>query len=152
MVHVVENLGDRAFRNVVVELLPAAGALRRCADPQLIRGESKVVPHFDDDRAAVLVVHLSSSAEVEVRGPALIATPHGSVLNPEDPGKITIKANSISDLAWVPTEERAVLWGSAPSSRKVVVFMIGQKSDETLTAAHQAPRTAEEPAGPRRRS
>jgi hypothetical protein len=137
MTHVVENVGEKPFRNVVAELLPAAGALRRGADPQLIRGEAKIVPQFDDDRAAVFVVHLSSSAEVEVRGPALIATPYGSVLNPEDPGTITIKPNPISGLAWVPAEEQAVLWGTAPASARVVVFMIGLRSDEALAGVRE---------------
>jgi hypothetical protein len=130
MTHVVENVGSAPFRNVVVELLPAANGLRRGADPKLIRGEAKIVSKFIDDCAEVFVVHLPSSAEVEVRGPALVATPYGSVLNPEGPGTITIKANQVSDLAWVPAGERAILWGSAPAARKLVVFKIGQRSDE----------------------
>lgn len=132
MVHVVENLSDTPFRNIVAELLPRTGALRRGADPKLIRGEAKISPHFDHDRAAVFVIELASTAEVEVRGPALVATPYGSCLNPEDPGDITVKANPVSDLAWVPKGARAILWGSAPAARRVVVFKIGQRGDEQL--------------------
>ena len=129
MTHVVENVGSAPFRNVVVELLPAESALRRGADPKLIRGEAKIVPNFNDDHAAVFVVHLPGSGEVEVRGPVLIATPYGGALNPQGPGKITIKGNEISGLAWVPVEEQVILSGSAPAARKIVVFKIGQRSD-----------------------
>ncbi len=149
LVHVVENLSETPFRNVVVELLPAAGTLRRGADPKLIRGEVKIVPHFEDDRAAVFLVHLSSNAEVEVCGPALMATPYGGVLNPEGSGKITVKANTVSDLAWVATGELATLRGSAPAARKIVVFKIGPKNDEE-SGTLPLLTTAEESASPRR--
>src|SRR5271170_2380410 len=36
LVHIVENLGDKPFRNVVVELLPRAGELRRGAAPSSV--------------------------------------------------------------------------------------------------------------------
>ncbi len=132
MTHVVENLGEKPFRNIVVELQLRSASLRRSAAPKPIRGDARITPHFEDDRAAIFVVELASSAEVEVGGPAVIATPYGSVLNPEYPGKIIIKANPISDLAWVPAAEQAILWGTAPADRRVVVFMIGLRSDEAL--------------------
>ena len=132
MVHVVENLGQKPFRNVVVELQPRSAVLRRGVGPKLIRGDARITPHFKDDRAAIFVVELASDAEVEIAGPAVIATPYRTVLNPEYPGRIRAKANPISDLAWMPADERLILSGTASAGRKAVIFMIGVRSDEGL--------------------
>ena len=86
LVHVVENLGDTAFRNVVVELLPGTDGLRRGDAPKVIKGEddgiqlfeeTKVTALFDDDRAAIFSIEIEPGAEVEIFGPALLATPYG---------------------------------------------------------------------------
>jgi hypothetical protein len=93
LVHVVENLSGTPFRNVVVELLPRAAPLRRGAGPDIIRGEAKVTPIFDDERAAIFSLEIEPGAEIEVSGPAVVATPYGNKLNPDAIGNIEVKSN-----------------------------------------------------------
>lgn len=129
LVHVVENLGDWPFRNVVVELLPRAGELRRGAGPNVIGGEATVAPIFDDERAAILTIEIEPGAEVEVSGPAVVATPYGNRLNPDAIGDVEVKPNTVCDLAWIPPQREAVLWGCWKGTETAVVFQIG-RSDE----------------------
>lgn len=130
LVHVVENLMDTAFRNVVVELLPGSGGLRRGAVPKLIRGEARIIPHFDDDRAAVFNIEMEPAADVAVNGPATVATPYGEGLNPEDIGAVTVNQNRISDLAWIPAGRQAILWGCKSVTERAIIFQLGRIDEE----------------------
>ncbi len=83
MVHVVENLGETTFRNIVVEFLPQEPAILS-AERSRGRGAPRSKPYgiarrkdvrirqrFDDVRmAAVFQVSMESGAEVEICGPA----------------------------------------------------------------------------------
>jgi hypothetical protein len=140
LVHVVENVGETAFRNVVVELLPKASSLRRGPKPVAkwvavgdpVWGESMSEAHiayavhvasedpsnfanirqrFEDvGRAAVYTISLGRKVEVKVYGPALVATPYGDRLNPEYSEDIIVRPNPVSDLAWVPPGCQGILW------------------------------------------
>jgi hypothetical protein len=138
LVHVVENLRDTPFRNVVVELLPGAGALRWGPRPTLITGEgdgiqlfeeTKVTQLFDDDRAAIFSIQIQPRAEVEILGPAVVATPYENKLSPDALDGIEIKSNPICDLAWIPPQCEAILWGCWEEAERVIVFQIG-RTDE----------------------
>jgi quercetin dioxygenase-like cupin family protein len=132
LMHVVENLGDEPFRNVVVELLPDAGGLRRGAGPDVIRGEAKVAPIFDDERAAIFSIEIKPGAEVEVSGPAVVATPCGNRLNPDAIGDVEVKPNAVCDLAWIPPQRQAVLWGCRKGPERAIVFQVGATDEEPL--------------------
>ncbi len=139
LVHVVENLSEKAFRNIVVELLPGAGSLLRGARPNVIRGECTVRSEFSAERAAVFVIEMEPGAEAELFGPAVVATPYDDRLNPEDAGDIYVKPNVISDLAWIPPGRGAVLWQCRNSPERAIVFQIGF-TGETFVAV---PKTGE---------
>ncbi len=66
LVHVVEDLSDTPFRNVVVELLPAARDLRRGGAPRRVSGEATITPRFDDARAAIFSIEIEAGATVEI--------------------------------------------------------------------------------------
>jgi len=130
LVHVVENLSGTPFRNVVVELLPRAAPLRRGAGPDIIRGEAKVTPIFDGERAAVFSLEIEPGAEIEVSGPAVVATPYGNRLNPDAVGNIEVKSNLVCDLAWIPPRREAVLWGCREGPERAIVFQVGATNEE----------------------
>ncbi|MGA2370200.1 MAG: cupin domain-containing protein [Candidatus Korobacteraceae bacterium] len=135
LVHVVENLSDTPFRNVVVELLPSADELRRGAEPDVIRGEATVTRIFDDERAAIFSLAIEPGAEIEVSGPAVVATPYGNKLNPDAIGDIEVKPNRICDLAWIPPQREAVLWGCWEGSERAIVFQVGATNEEFSVAS-----------------
>ncbi len=132
LTHVVENLGDASFRNVVVELLPRAGAMRRGAAPTWTEGQTNVSQIFDDERAAIFSIEIGPGAEVEIAGPAVVATPYEHGLNPAFVGKIEVKHNQICDLAWIPPQTRAVLWGCWRDAETAIVFQLGRTDEPGL--------------------
>lgn len=132
LTHVVENLGDRRFRNVVVELLPRRDLLRRGASPLCAGGGVQVEQILDEDRAAIFTVQIGPGAEVEISGPAIVATPYANNLNSAYVGEIDVKQNEVCDLAWVPCEQRAILWGCRQETERAIVFQIGYSNEQGL--------------------
>ncbi len=141
LVHVVENLGDKPFRNVVIELLAKASELRRGANPgpdvadtstlQLLE-ETKVTQVFDDERAAIFSLEIEPGAEVEIAGPAVVAMPYGTKLPLDYLGDIEVKPNPICYLAWIPPRSGAVLWGCWEGAETAIVFQIGRTDEHGL--------------------
>jgi len=131
LVHVVENSGQQPFRNVVVELLPRSAELRRGLGPKRSAGgKTTVLPIFHDERAAVLFLRIQPGAEVEISGPAIVATPYGNKLSPEFLGDIKVKANPVCDLAWIPPHREAVLWGCWEGAETAIVFQVGRTDEQ----------------------
>jgi quercetin dioxygenase-like cupin family protein len=126
LIHVVENLGDTPFRNVVVELLPKAGALPRGGDPQKISGAIVSRKVLDDARAAIFEIEIEPGAEVAVSGPAVVASPYGNELILRD---IAVQHDSICDLAWLASGTQTCLVGSRTDVLRAVVFQIGMTDD-----------------------
>ena len=135
LVHVVENLQDTPFRNVVVELLPGIGSLRRGDDPKVISGETSIAQRFGDEAAAIFAVDMKAGAEVKVFGPAVVATPYGDRLNPEYPEDITVTPNPVSDLAWIPPGCQGILWRCENVVERAVVFQVGRTDEQPLSVA-----------------
>jgi hypothetical protein len=133
LVHVVENLRDTPFRNVVVELLPGTRSLRRGDDPKVIAGEAGIAQRFGDEAAAIFAVDMKAGSEVKVSGPALVATPYSDRLNPEYPEDITVRPNRISDLAWIPPGCQGILWRCENLVERAVVFQLGQTDEQLVT-------------------
>jgi len=141
LIHVVENLGEASFRNAVVELLPRVGELRRGAPPNRITkgldavevfDRTTVIGLLDEDRAAIFVVAVEPGAEVEIPGPAIVATPYGNRLNPDALGDVEVRNDSVFDVAWVPPHETAILWGCWERAERAVVFQVGRTGEQGL--------------------
>jgi quercetin dioxygenase-like cupin family protein len=122
MVHVVENLGDAAFRNVVVELLPRADGLRRWADPVLIAGEPNITRCFEDERAAIFLLEMKSGSEALISGPVVVAgSPCGDRPEPHITG-----LNDFNHLAWIPPGQKVRLQTPADDFRRALLFQVGR--------------------------
>jgi|SRR5579862_2336568 len=143
LTHVVENVGNAAFRNLVVELLPGSGTMRRGATPMLLRAEppdrrlsegTEVSVLLTDRRATILSLSIEPGAEVEVFGPAVIATPYANRLNADEMDSVQVHSNPICDFAWIPPEQDAVLWGCWEGAERAIIFQIGAADDETFSA------------------
>jgi len=140
LVHIVDNPGDTPFRNVVVELSPRARELRRGTKPSCVSATHAVeildkttaIELLADDRASIFSVRVEPGAEIEIFGPAVVATPYGNKLNPDAIGEITVEASPICDIAWVPPRDKAVLWGCWEQSESAIVFLIGRRDEQGL--------------------
>lgn len=121
LVHVVENLGESAFRNLVVELQPRAAELRRGVETVVLSGEAAVERVLSENLGAVITIDLAAGAEVEVAGPAVLAAPYGTVMVKE------------LDEYDIPLDDfRKLMWVCAP--RKVGVRNAGARPVEMVVA------------------
>jgi hypothetical protein len=136
LVHVVENLGAKPFRNVVVELSPRAGELRRGANPSRTIGEISFSRLLDEERAAVLSIEIAPGAEVEISGPAVVATPEGNKLTPDAIDAVEVRSHSTCDIAWIPPGGAVVLWGCWEQAERAIVFQIGRTEEQGFAVSN----------------
>lgn len=140
LTHVVENLGESPFRNVVVELLPRVTETRRGAAPgdfdsEIAGFEARCTEMLNEGQAAIFQVEIEPGANITVSGPAIVAAPYSNNLSPAAVGQIKVVQNEICDLAWIPPERRAVLWGCWEHAERAIVFQLGRDDEQDLPAA-----------------
>jgi len=138
LVHVVENLSDKPFRNIVVELSPRARELRCGASPRLIVAEgnevqllkeTRITRLFDAARAAIFSVEIEPGAELEIAGPAIVSAPYGNALDPNAVAHVEVKQNPVSDLGWISPGQVGSVWCCWKDAGKAVVFQLGRPTD-----------------------
>ena len=135
LVHVVENLGDTAFRNVVVELLPGTSALQRGEDPKLIAGEASIIEHSADEQAAIFVITMSAGSEVEVHGRVVVTSPYDHEIELADFRGDTAKLSEVGGMAWLWSPLKATLRNSGDGPAKAVLFQIGRTDEQGVAVS-----------------
>lgn len=128
LVHVVENLSSRAFRNVVIELLPAASGLKRGRDPMRVAGEARIERILEHERGAVYGVVMDPGAEVEIAGPAVVASPHGGQITMRELEEFDIPLDEFEKLMWVCAPRKAGISNAGSAPARAVVFQVGIQS------------------------
>ena len=125
MVHVVENRKDTPFRNIVAELLPGAGDLRRPPHPKAIGGQVTIIPEVEDDRAEVLVLHMGADSRLAVFGPAILASPYGKLVELLESDGSYDKLLGFNELQWMPAGCQAILMNHTSNAARVVLIAVG---------------------------
>ena len=126
LVHVVENLSDKAFRNIVVELMPGGDTLKRGRDPMRKAGEAQVETIFQDERGAICSVAMSGGAEIEIAGPAVVASPHGGEIMMKEVEEFDIPLDDFEKLAWVCARRAVGVRNAGAAPERLVVFLVGK--------------------------
>ena len=126
LVHVVDNLGDGAFRNIVVEALPAAEGLKRGVTPKVIAGGAKIRQIVDETPGAVFSIELEPGAELEIAGPATLASPYQPVMVREL-GEFNIPLDDFRKLMWVCAPRNVGIQNAAKNLARVIVFQLGRR-------------------------
>jgi quercetin dioxygenase-like cupin family protein len=124
LVHVVDNLGDAAFRNVVVEPLPAAARLKRGAKPTITDGNAQIEEILGEGPGAVFVVVMEPGAEAEIAGPAVIAAPYGPVMVKELE-EFDVALDDFRKLMWVCAPRKVGIRNPTTRAR-AIVFQLGR--------------------------
>jgi quercetin dioxygenase-like cupin family protein len=127
LVHVVENLSGTAFRNVVVELLPGANRLKRGRDPMRVAGEAWIERIFLCERGSIYNVEMKPGAEVEIAGPAVVASPHGGEIMMKELDEFNIPLDDFEKLAWVCAPRTVGVRNAGSAPARTVVFQIGSR-------------------------
>ena len=130
LTHVVENLGDTWFRNVVVELLPAASKLRRGEAPQPARGHSHVEEVLEETAGSVFHVSLTPGAEVQISGPAVLASAYDDKLTLKELDEFDIPLDEFRKPMWVCAPRQVEIRNSGQKPARVIVFQVGSDTAE----------------------
>jgi len=125
LVHVVENLGDTPFRNVVVELLPASSTLRRGVQPKPSTGRAQVEQILDEDAGAVFRVQLAPGAKAEISGPSVLASPYDDKVMLKELDDFDIPLDSFRRLMWVCAPRKVSIRNRGQSPARAIVFQVG---------------------------
>ena len=124
LVHVVENPGDAAFRNVVVELQPGAAELRRGTEPVLLAGEAALERILNTESGEVVTIDLAPGGEIEIAGPAVLSSPNGAVMVRELE-EYDIALDDFRKLLWVCAPRKLGIGNRGERPTGVVVFQLG---------------------------
>jgi hypothetical protein len=127
LVHVVENLTDAKFRNLLVELLPGIGDVRRGADPKIVSGEATIIQRFADKCVSVFLLKMESGSQVEIYGPAVVASPYENEVQLVASGTIARIVKRFADLSWLGPSTAATMRNSAGPPAKVVLIAVGER-------------------------
>jgi hypothetical protein len=127
LVHVVENLTDAKFRNLLVELLLRVGDVRRGADPKIVSGEATIMQRFAEKRISVLLLEMQSGSQIKVCGPAIVASPYENEVELAASQEGTRKLAHFRELSWIGPSTAATLRNRANRPAKVVLIAVGQR-------------------------
>jgi hypothetical protein len=125
LTHVVENLGEKPFHNIVVELLPRSDALRRGAPPSATSGKPEITPILDEESGAVFRVRIEPGADVEISGPAVLASPYDDALMLKELADFDIPLDSFRKLIWVCAPRKVTIKNFGMAAGRAIVFQVG---------------------------
>ena len=125
LMHVVENLGDNPFRNIVVELLPRAGELRRGLQPSVTDGDAQIGQILEERPGAILSVAMQPGSAIGISGPAVLASPYDDKLMVKELDEFDIPLGEFKKLMWVCAPRKVVVRNSGQARAHLVVFQVG---------------------------
>ena len=130
LTHVVENLSGTPFRNVVVELLPRSESLRRGAPPTAAAGTAQPDMLLNEVPGAVFRVTMQPGAEVEIAGPAILASAYDDPLTLKEVDAFDIPLDNFCKLMWVCAPRQVAVKNLAKQTARLIVFQIGRQTGE----------------------
>ncbi len=133
LVHVVENLRETEFRNLVAELLPALGGLRRGSGPRIAAGDGSVQAIFEEKRVSVWSVNMNPDTQLEVHGPTIVARLFEESPAAKRPGNPAAKVKQVSDISWIQSGP-SVLGSDLGRTVRAIVFHLGRSEEQPAAA------------------
>lgn len=123
--HVVENLGDAPFRNLIFEVMPAAEKIQR---PGLGSGQAagvRMTRLYSGDVICAQLIELSSGSQVQVTGPAVIASPYEDTVEFISPERGTRKLQRFRELEYLANGSTGLLRCESGDPNRVLVVTLG---------------------------
>ncbi len=92
-----------------------------------VTGNVNITNRFANERVAVFVLEMGSGSQIEVFGPAIVASPyeHKVELAPSRASAHTLAR--FTDLSWLDPSSAATLRNRARTAAKIVLIAVGQK-------------------------
>lgn len=125
--HVVENLGDSPFRNMIFELLPATEQLHRAGlGVAHIAGVTSRTLHSAGAICAQLI-ELSSGSQTQVTGAALVCSPYEAAVEFISPEHGTCKLDRFRQMEFLPNGSTALLRCESGGPARTLVITLGRE-------------------------
>jgi len=123
--HVVKNLADQAFRNLIFEVPPAAAKLRRPGLGFAHAAGARFSILYSGENICAQLIELSSGSQAQVTGPAIVATVYESPVEFISPEHGTRMLRGFEDLEAVPIGSSGLLRCEAGGPVRVLVVTLG---------------------------
>lgn len=128
LVHVVENRNPTPFRNLVVELLTGIDSQPRGTEPKVLAGDAKVALLLNEERAEIYRLEMQPKSEVELCGPAVLASPYDDQFEIGGPAIGRRKLSRFRDLLWIASGEMAALRSASRGYARATIVLVGRPS------------------------
>ncbi|HKD84010.1 MAG TPA: hypothetical protein VKB58_04630 [Terriglobales bacterium] len=125
LVHVVENLSDTPFRNVVVEMQPLAATLRRGVKSKVMAGDARIEQLLSEDAGEVVTITIAPDAELEIHGPAVLAAPYDRTILVKEIDDFDNALDGFRKLMWVCAPRKVWVRNSGRAAAQLIVFQVG---------------------------
>ena len=133
LVHVVENLSDTPFRNVVVELQPQAATLRRGVKSKIMAGDAQIEQLLNEDAGEVVTITIAPDAELEIDGPAVLAAPYDRTILVKEIEDFDNALDDFRKLMWVCAPRKVWVRNAGQAPAQLIVFQVGSSKAGVLT-------------------
>ncbi len=121
--HVVENLGDTPFRNLIFEVLPAAEKLHRLGPGFTDAAGVHILRLYSGDTICAELIALSSGSQTEIRGAVVVSSPYEDAVELISPNRGTCKLERFRDMEYLPDGMTALLRCESGGARVLVVTL-----------------------------
>jgi len=123
--HIVENLGDAAFRNVIFEVLPAASQLHRpgLGSRQVAGVHMKTL--YSGDAVCAQLIELNSGSQVQITGPAILCSPYEDTVEFISSEHGTCKLDHFRQLEYLVNGSTGLLRCESGVPARVLVVTLG---------------------------
>lgn len=123
--HVVDNLADTPFRNLVFETLPTAEQLRRKGPSSAHAAGVHIAMLYSGDPICAELITLSSGSQADLAGPAVIASPYEEAVEVISAQHGTRKLEHFRDMIYLPEAASGLLRCEAGGPARALVVTLG---------------------------
>jgi hypothetical protein len=123
--HIVRNLADKPFRNLIFEVPPAAAKLRRPGLGFAQVAGVRISILYSGESICAQLVELSAGSQTQVTGPAIVASVDADPVEFISPEHGTRSLQGFQDLESLPTGSSGLLRCEAGGPVRVLVVTLG---------------------------
>ena len=123
--HVVENVADTPFRNLLFEVLPATGKLHRMGLGFTNVAGVHIAKLYSGVAICAELITLSSGSQAEIAGPAVIASPYEGACELISPSQGKSRLEHFRDLQYLPEGASTLLRCDMGGPTRVLAVTLG---------------------------